>query len=745
MKCSICKTELNPLFKNLVMNKHQVAYYRCPNCDFIQTEKPYWLDEAYRSAIADLDVGLVSRNISFAGIIGQVIKNNFDPTKKFLDYAGGYGLFVRLMRDKGFNFYREDKYCENIFAQYHDLNDLHGKKKFEVVTALEVFEHLENPLEEIEKMLGYSDSLIFSTELQPKKEIKSSNDWWYFVPETGQHVSFYSEKTLEYIAQKLHLFFYTLNGTLHLLSKRKFEGNPLSIGLSRDDKSDVGIKSLTQSDYDFAKKAIEKISEIKKKYENRSDDGKQNTKRLLYDFSVTQSELEKNESKLKDTLSRLDSTKTDLSSTKTELSSTKTDLSSTKTELSSTKTDLSSTKTELSSTNKALDSTKAKLNSTKSQLDSTGAELGRVYSSREWKLILKLQKIVKNIIPVGSARRKIAVGSWRLIKAPLRLARKLKRDASKTLKPKKNRKINLKSKKIAYIGHSYHNKTKSTEFLIKYLKQLYDIEVISDESWLGKPFPDLSFIDESYLGVIFFQLLPSKEILEKIKNENIIYFPMYDQSGMLDRDYWENYQNLKIANFSKTLHEKLAKWGFESMYVQYFPDLQKFIPGKKDEVFFWQRLTKINIHTAVKLFGKKDLKIHIHKAIDPEQGFVKPGKEDEKKFHITYSDWFETRGEMLDLIKQKGIYVAPREFEGIGLSFLEAMAMGKAVIAVDNPTMNEYIEDGKTGYLFDLSKPRKIDLSNIEQVQKNAYEFMSEGQKKWEKDKRKIIDFIKKS
>jgi glycosyltransferase involved in cell wall biosynthesis len=100
---------------------------------------------------------------------------------------------------------------------------------------------------------------------------------------------------------------------------------------------------------------------------------------------------------------------------------------------------------------------------------------------------------------------------------------------------------------------------------------------------------------------------------------------------------------------------------------------------------------------------------------------------------------------MLDLIKEKGIYIAPRELEGIGMSFLEAMAIGKAVIAVNNPTMNEYIEHGKNGYLFDLKNPKEIDLSNIEQIQKNAYEFMRNGRKKWEKDMHKIIDFIKKS
>lgn len=458
-----------------------------------------------------------------------------------------------------------------------------------------------------------------------------------------------------------------------------------------------------------------------------------------------QSRLDLYKSKIKSFENALASTKEELDSKKTELDLTRTELGTTESRLNSIKTKIDILKNELSSTKSQLKSSRAELDLTKNKFESTRAELSAVYSSRGWKTLLALQMAVKIIFPKNSLRRKMAVFFGKAAKTFLRLFRKIKINRSISLKPKKPRKINLKSKKIVYIGHSYHNKTKSTEFLIEYLKQLYDVKVILDESWLGKPAPDLSFIDESYLGVIFFQLLPPKEILENIKNDNIIYFPMYDQSGRLGRDFWDDYRGLKIANFSKTFHEKLKKWGFESMYVQYFPELNKFIPGNKNEAFFWQRLTYVNFNTIAKLFGNHKLKVHIHKAIDPDQQFVAPSREVEKKFHITYSDWFETREEMLDLIKQKGIYVAPREYEGIGMSFLEAMAMGKAVIAVNNPTMNEYIKHGKNGYLFDLSRPKKIDLSNIEQVQKNAYEFVQEGRKKWEKDKERIIDFIKKS
>jgi glycosyltransferase involved in cell wall biosynthesis len=300
-------------------------------------------------------------------------------------------------------------------------------------------------------------------------------------------------------------------------------------------------------------------------------------------------------------------------------------------------------------------------------------------------------------------------------------------------------------KKIVYVGHSYHNKTKSTDFLIDYLKQFFDVEVILDESWIGKPFSNLSFVNENYLAVIFFQVLPPPNIFEKIKNTNIIYFPMYDQSGDCSAEFWNNYPNLKIINFSKTLHEKMKEWGFDSIYVQYFPEVREFMPGNKREVFFWQRHTGMNINQIANLFGEDSLKIHIHKAVDPSQEFVQPSPKIEKKYKITYSDWFDTREEMLDLIRKKGIYVAPRSLEGIGMSFLEAMAMGKAVIAVDNPTMNEYITHGENGYLFDMFHPQKIDLSNLEKVQKNAYEFMCRGRERWEKERRSIITFIEKN
>lgn len=214
------------LFTAKILDKYNVKYYRCTETGFIQTEEPFWLDEAYSEAITKLDIGLPDRNIRLAESVNKILGVHFDVKAKYLDYAGGYGLFTRLMRDKGFDYYNTDKYCKNLFAEYFDLTDLPPNTRFELTTAFEVFEHLPDPIAGIKEMLAYSDNLLFTTELQPEK-LNSVDDWWYFIPETGQHVSLYNKASLKYLADKLGYNFYTDGQTLHLFSKKKFSDNPV--------------------------------------------------------------------------------------------------------------------------------------------------------------------------------------------------------------------------------------------------------------------------------------------------------------------------------------------------------------------------------------------------------------------------------------------------------------------------------------------------------------------------------------
>ena len=109
MQCKVCAADSRLLFQKLVLRKHHVTYYLCPACGFIQTEDPYWLEEAYSSAISDLDLGPVNRAIRGARVVEGLILASFDPSKKFVDWGGGYGVFTRLMRDIGYDFYWSDR------------------------------------------------------------------------------------------------------------------------------------------------------------------------------------------------------------------------------------------------------------------------------------------------------------------------------------------------------------------------------------------------------------------------------------------------------------------------------------------------------------------------------------------------------------------------------------------------------------------------------------------------------------
>lgn len=261
MICKICGSAAPVLFnsKTTILQKYPIDYFRCSKCDFIQTEKPYWLEEAYNSPITSLDIGLISRNIAISRPLSSLIHSFFNKDGAFLDYGGGYGMLVRMMRDSGFNFYRFDSYCDNLFARHFDLSDT-PIRKFELLTAFELFEHLENPLEELQKMLQFSDSVFFSTELAPNTKLSSPDDWWYFAPETGQHIALYSEKSLRALAAKVDCNYYTDGRTLHLITRRKL--NPTMFRLAIHPKiarvvtKAAGQKSLLSRDFNFIKDSI---------------------------------------------------------------------------------------------------------------------------------------------------------------------------------------------------------------------------------------------------------------------------------------------------------------------------------------------------------------------------------------------------------------------------------------------------------------------------------------------------------
>jgi hypothetical protein len=214
--CQLCETAMAHVFTARVLSRYDVEYFRCPRCEFLRTEKPYWLDEAYSRAIAATDTGIVVRNLNISRQLTFVLPQLFQSDARYLDVAGGTGLMTRLMRDNGFDFYSEDRYCDNVMAFGFDGEV--GAGRYAAVTAFEALEHMEQPLEFIQSSLERSSSgtFIFSTELF--KSPIPKQEWWYFSLATGQHIAFFSARTLQCLADRLRVNFLTHRG-LHVFSR----------------------------------------------------------------------------------------------------------------------------------------------------------------------------------------------------------------------------------------------------------------------------------------------------------------------------------------------------------------------------------------------------------------------------------------------------------------------------------------------------------------------------------------------
>lgn len=221
--CKLCGEPSYFTHRSLILGKYTAEYYRCANCDFWFVLDPFWLSEAYEESISKLDTGLVDRNIRISTSLRAFINSIYSSDFVGVDWSGGTGLLTRLMRDRGIQYFSTDLYSENVHAKGFDWKN---GDKVSLVSLIEVLEHVEYPLDFLSEILTscQPSTVIFTQHLHGGN---NSADWWYFMCDTGQHISFYSEKTLEYLGQKLdmrvakYVDFYFLT-SLNIRSKPRF-------------------------------------------------------------------------------------------------------------------------------------------------------------------------------------------------------------------------------------------------------------------------------------------------------------------------------------------------------------------------------------------------------------------------------------------------------------------------------------------------------------------------------------------
>lgn len=302
-------------------------------------------------------------------------------------------------------------------------------------------------------------------------------------------------------------------------------------------------------------------------------------------------------------------------------------------------------------------------------------------------------------------------------------------------------------KKLLFVDHSYHAKTGATKFLQELLARHFEVEVLWDERWSRKGGLDAADLNSRQADVIlFFQSLPRPRILRRLRCQNVVWAPMRDglryDSSRLARQLAAP---IKILNFCREAHAFFSSNGLESMAAQFWP-----APGParqpghaKPQIFFWPRRREVTWDTLKALLGNfRPHGIVLRYAQDPGHEVALPGADDIRDYNITVLQGWLAHEAYLARLRECDIFMAPRPLEGIGQAALEAMGNGLAVIAPDAPTMNEYVRDGHSGWLYPLAKPAPLDFSNWAERAAAARTAVAEGQRHWLGEEDAVAAFV---
>jgi hypothetical protein len=218
MNCRVCASRLGYSFASAQLLGRQVQYFDCSKCGYLQTEEPSWLDESYSSPINSSDTGIMVRNIRNVGLVLATQLLIGTRSGQVVDYAGGYGFLVRMLRDKGLDALWADPYSSNLVARGFEYST--RSESPSLVTAFEAFEHFVDPNREIDNMLSIAPNILFTTSIVPSPT-PGPSEWWYYGLDHGQHIGFFRLQTLKMIAASRSLYLLTDGKSTHLLTSKK--------------------------------------------------------------------------------------------------------------------------------------------------------------------------------------------------------------------------------------------------------------------------------------------------------------------------------------------------------------------------------------------------------------------------------------------------------------------------------------------------------------------------------------------
>lgn len=181
---------------NFFYSDQKTTYLHCPRCDFVFVPKAYHLSTKEEKSRYDLHQNDPSDKDyrKFLSKLTKPLLKRIKPYSQGLDFGCGPGPTLSLMLS-------ECGHKIDLYDKFYQTDTNIFNKKYDFITATEVFEHLSEPGKQIAQliqMLNANGVLAMMTKI--RNETSDFASWYYKNDPT--HIGFFSKNTFDYLAKK---------------------------------------------------------------------------------------------------------------------------------------------------------------------------------------------------------------------------------------------------------------------------------------------------------------------------------------------------------------------------------------------------------------------------------------------------------------------------------------------------------------------------------------------------------------